>query len=77
MPLKPMGAKPPKLHFPLEYMDPCNTLIPRPTPLIIPNRMQIHSAILPQYICGQTDRQTHRLTDMFHHIRHLCLPRRV
>ena len=36
---------------------PCNTPIPRPTPLTTPNGIQIQSAVLPQYTL-RTDRPT-------------------
>jgi len=49
--------------FPLDDLYlPSNAPIPRPTPLTIPNGIQIQSAILPQYTL-QTDQQSNRRTD--------------
>jgi len=41
---------------------PSNTLIPRPTPLTVPNGIRIKSAVLPQYTFW-TDRPIDRLAD--------------
>ena len=41
---------------------PCNTPIPRPIPLTIPNGILIQSSVLPQFT-RRTDRQTDRPTD--------------
>jgi len=50
---------PPKLPIPLRRSpSPSNTPIPWPTPLIIPNGIRIHSAILPQYTF-RTEGTTH------------------
>jgi len=62
-PFKPMGQIIPKQPLSFGARGPPSiTLIPGPTTLTIPNGIQIHSAVLPQYTFW-TNRETDRHTD--------------